>query len=107
MRNCFRYSMIAGFAVAGVLLLAVMPATSQAPAYRAPRTADGKPSLNGLWQALNTANWDLEGHAAAKGPVPSVGAAFSVPPGLGVVEGDAIPYLPTAAAQKKANQANW
>jgi hypothetical protein len=84
-----------------------MPGHAQVPAYRAPRTADGKPNLNGIWQALNTADWDLQGHAAAKGPVPSLGAVFAVPPGLGVVEGDEIPYLPAAAAKRKANQASW
>ena len=83
-------------AAAGIVLLAALMAAAQAPAYRAPRTADGKPNLNGIWQALSTADWDLQGHAAAKGPVPSLGAVFSVPPGLGVVEGDEIPYLPAA-----------
>ena len=43
-------------AVASVLWLAVRPTADQAPAYRAPRSADGKPNLNGIWQALNTAN---------------------------------------------------
>ena len=90
-----------------LLLLSVMLGAAQAPAYRAPRAPDGKANLNGIWQALNSANWDLQGHAAARGPVPSLGAAFSVPPGLGVVDGDAIPYLPAMAAKKKENQANW
>lgn len=99
--------MIAGVAVVGVLSMAAMPAAGQAPAYRAPRTADGKPNLSGIWQALNSADWDLLGHAASKGPAPLLGAVFSVPPGLGVVEGDEIPYLPAAAAKKKENQANW
>jgi hypothetical protein len=92
---------------AGIVFLAATLGAAQAPAYRAPRTADGKPNLNGIWQALNTADWDLQGHAAAKGPVPSLGAVFSLPPGLGVVEGDEIPYLPASAAKKKENQANW
>src|SRR5216683_4734880 len=90
-----------------LLLLAAIPASAQAPAYRAPRTADGKPNLNGIWQALNTADWDIQGHAAAQGPVFSLGAVFSVPPGLGVVEGEEIPYLPAALAKKKQNQADW
>lgn len=107
MRNWLSDSVIAGVTVAVVLTLAAMSGHAQAPAYRAPRTADGKPNLNGIWQALNTANWDLQGHAAGKGPVPSLGAAFAVPPGLGVVEGDEIPYLPAAVAKKKSNQASW
>ena len=97
MRNWLSDSVIAGVTVAVVLMLAAMSGHAQAPAYRAPRTADGKPNLNGIWQALNTANWDLQAHAAGKGPVPSLGAVFAVPPGLGVVEGDEIPYLPAAA----------
>jgi hypothetical protein len=86
------------------LVLSSAPAKAQAPA---PKTADGKPDLNGIWQALNTADWDLEAHAAAEGPVAMLGAVFAKPPGLGVVEGDTIPYLPAAAAKKKENQANW
>ena len=107
MRNCFRNPIIAGVPLAIVLSLGVAPAAGQAPSYRAPRTADGKPNLNGIWQALNSADWDLQGHAAAKGPVPMLGAVFATPPDLGVVEGDEIPYLPAAAAKKKENQANW
>jgi len=107
MRSWLSDSRIAGVTVAVVLLLAAMLGAAQAPAYRAPRTADGRPSLNGIWQALNTANWDLQGHAAAKGPAPLLGAVFTVPPGLGVVDGDEIPYLPAAAARKRENQANW
>ena len=107
MRKWLSGSAIPGVTAAVGLVLAATLTTAQTPAYRAPRTADGRPNLNGIWQALNTANWDLQGHAAAKGPVPSLGAVFVVPPGLGVVEGDEIPYLPPAAAKKKENQANW
>ena len=78
----------------------------QAQAYRAPRTADGKPNLNGIWQALNEAYWDIEGHAAAPGRVLALGAADAVAPGLGVVEGGPLPYLPEAAAKKKQNFEN-
>jgi hypothetical protein len=68
---------------------------------------DGKPNLNGIWAASNTANWNLETHEAKQGPVVALGAAFSVPGGLGVVEGDSIPYKPEALAQRDANAANW
>jgi len=93
--------------LAGVLSMAAMPAWSQTPAYRAPRTADGKPNLNGIWEALNSADWNLQGHAAEQGPVDRLGAVFAIPPGLSVVEGDEIPYLATAAAKQKENRANW
>ncbi|HKC55371.1 MAG TPA: hypothetical protein VKC35_04585, partial [Vicinamibacterales bacterium] len=92
MRIRLRDSVIPGLTTAVFLLLAAM-LSAQAPSYRAPRAADGKPNLNGIWQAVNTADWDLQGHAAAKGPIASLGAAFAVPPGLSVVEGDEIPYL--------------
>lgn len=97
---------IARDAAVALLLLAATSVAGQTPTYRAPRTADGKPDLNGIWQALNSANWDLEGHAAAKGPAPMLGALFAKPPGLSVIEGDTIPYLPAAAARKRENQAN-
>ena len=34
----------------------VLRPTGADAAYQVPRTADGKPNLNGIWQALNTAN---------------------------------------------------
>jgi hypothetical protein len=93
--------------VLGTVLL-VMPAagSGQGQGYRAPRTADGRPDLNGFWQALNTAHWDLEDHAAAPGPVLELGAAYAVPPGRGVVQGGPIPYRPDALAKKKGYAAN-
>ena len=86
----------------------------------APRV-DGHPDLNGVWQVLNTANFDLQPHMARaamalrpgpNGPVPdkpvlALGAVGSVPAGLGVVDGGAIPYKPEALAQKQDNQAHW
>src|SRR6266702_905714 len=93
-------------ALAAICLLSSMPALAQTPAARTARTADGKPNLNGIWQAINTANWDIQGHAAQPGLVVALGAAGAVPGGLGVVEGNEIPYLPEAAAKKKQNFEN-
>src|SRR6195256_1793444 len=89
------------------LWLGEMPTVAQAQAFKVPHTADGKSDLNGIWEALNTANWDIQDHAARAGPVVALGAAFSVPAGRGVVEGNEIPYLPGAAAKKKENFEKW
>ncbi len=62
-----------------------------------PRTADGKPDFSGIWQALNTAAWDVQDHSAA------FGSFVGMPPGRGVVEGNEIPYKPEAIEQKKKN----
>ena len=77
-----------------------------AQTFKPPRTADRKPNLNGIWQAMNSANWDLEDHAAQPGQVVALGAIGAVPPGIGVVEGGTIPYLPAAAKKKQENYAN-
>ncbi|HEX5431101.1 MAG TPA: hypothetical protein VFW83_03990 [Bryobacteraceae bacterium] len=103
MRN--RFSAFVTLAAAAVLTVATMPVAGQAQQYKAPRTADGKPNLNGIWQAMNTANWDIEAHAASQGPTRMLGAEFAEPPGIGVVEGGTIPYLPAALAKKKENHA--
>src|SRR5580765_5633549 len=97
----------AAIVAAGVLISVSVPVSTQSRASALPRTADGKPDLSGIWQAINTANWDIQTHEAKQGPVVALGAAFSVPPGLGVVEGNEIPYLPAAAAKKKENGENW
>jgi len=55
---------VAVAAVGAVLAVAFMPVAGQAPVYRAPRTASGKPDLNGVWQALNEANYDIQAHTA-------------------------------------------
>jgi len=66
----------------------------------------GKPNLNGIWQVMNTANWDLEPHDAQQALVSPelVGAIGAIPGGVGVVEGGTIPYLPAALQQREANR---
>ena len=88
-----------------LLLFTATWAVAQTPA-RVPRMPDGKPNLNGIWQAMNTANWDLLTHGPADAPLVATGAQGITPPGIGVVEGDAIPYLPAAAKKREENFAN-
>ncbi len=110
-----------GILVSAVTLcvLSVCPAWAQG--FDPPRLANGRPDFNGIWQALNEANYDLEPHIARsameqregpQGPVPSVGvlrlgAVGAVPGSLGVVDGGQIPYTPEARALKDENRANW
>jgi hypothetical protein len=92
-------------AVIATLWSATRSVVGQSPTtYKAPRTADGQPNLNGFWQALNTANWDIEDHGAQRAPFHNlVGAYLAQPAGLGVVDGGTIPYKPEALAKRKEN----
>jgi hypothetical protein len=77
----------------------------QEQAYKAPRmVGTDKPDLNGIWQTLTTANWDLLDHSASAGPAPrAMGIWGAQPPGRGIVEGGEIPYTPEALAKKQEN----
>jgi hypothetical protein len=66
------------------------------PTYNGPRTPDRKPDLNGIWQVLGTAHYNVEAHSASEG----------VPAGFSVVEGGTIPYKPEALAQRNKNFQN-
>jgi hypothetical protein len=73
-----------------------------------PAQINGHPNLNGVWQAMNTAYWNLEGGSMTAIPeYYKLGALFAVPPGQSVVEGGTIPYLPEALAQRETNRAGW
>jgi hypothetical protein len=124
---------IAGLAMSGVAFgsqALAAPAKGKAAghagqttvAYRAPRGPDRvHPDLNGVWQVMNTAGWNIEPHAASAalqmrpgpyGPVPAkdvlaLGAVGAVPAGLGVVEGGEIPYTAEAKKTRDANKADW
>jgi hypothetical protein len=115
-----RLPMVRFLRITAVLLLLPCAAGAAGPA-EIPRTADGKPDLNGVWQVLNTANYDIRAHLAKPalalregpfGPVPAsavvaLGAVGAVPAGHGVVEGGEIPYQEWAAEQQADNAANW
>ena len=84
---------------------ASVPADAQGGAI--PRTSwDKKPDLNGIWQVMNTANWDLEDHPGGPSPVFVTGVWGARLPGLSVVDGGKIPYKPEALAKREQNRKN-
>src|SRR5262245_8779416 len=98
---------LAGAATTVVMTVAMSPwaarTQGQAKPDAVPRMQDGKPNLNGVWQVINTANWNLEDHPAEEGYSKQLGAIGAIPPGLGVVEGGDIPYKPEALKKRAAN----
>jgi hypothetical protein len=92
---------LAGTQIAGQQAPAARPPF---PPYKAARMADGHADLNGVWQALVTANWDIQDHEAQPGPHPEIMGAYGAePPGQSVADGGEIPYQPWALAKKKEN----
>lgn len=63
---------------------------------RIPRLVGGKPDFSGIWETTSAADYDLQPHAARK----------DAPPSAGIVDGDAIPYLPQALEKKQQNFAS-
>ena len=86
-------SMRAVFTGLGVVFMGWACVTAQAAETQIPRLANGRPDFTGIWQSTTAADYDLEPHSARK----------DAPPGPGIVEGDEIPYLPQALAQKQKN----
>ena len=88
----------AAMLVAAAVLLMLMTSAGRAQGqadqgYTPPPTSYGHPDLQGVWQVLNTAVWDIQDHPARLG----------VPAGQSVVRGDGIPYRPSAAVQREEN----
>ena len=109
MRSLFGSALIAITAAFIVVVFStgMTPTAAQDTDYRAPRTADGRPDLNGIWQVLGSAHWDIEPHAARMGPIVEMAALGSIPGGLGVVQGGEIPYTAAARAKQQENLEHW
>ncbi len=129
-REAFRKYYVRAF-ISGVVCAAFILATGQSfgNEYSAPRLAGSdQPDINGIWQALNTANYDIERHMARPamalregphGPVPAaavvkLGAVGAVPGGMGILvdangspSTSGIPYTPEALEKKRENAAQW
>ena len=124
MRNLVGSLLVGGIVTAtvivGLMRLGTGALTQSTPFRAARLEGTPYPDLNGIWQAINTANWDLEPHVARPGlstvsgpggdvpaaPVLALGAIGGVPGGLGVVENGRIPYQPWAAIQRQDNRVN-
>lgn len=104
MHNSRHQSILICCAIVTGLAVWTQPADSQSTTYKASQTRDGQPDLNGIWQALNTANWDIEAHSPRSGP-PQFGALFAAPGGPGVVADGPIPYQAAALAKREALRA--
>lgn len=105
MKNYLKLAAAAAIVVAGAG--PVMAQKASRPAAKSARIG-GKPNLNGIWQVMNSANWDLEPHSAqpARAAAREVGALGAVPAGLGVVEGGLIPYNPDGLRKRDENRRN-
>jgi len=91
----------------GLVAVAAIFSISQVAAQSGeiPRTPSGKPDLSGIWQAMTSAHYDIEPHAAAEGPHPGLmGALSAKPAGLGIVEGGSIPYNEQARRVRDENR---
>jgi len=73
-----------------------------------PAQIAGRPNMNGVWQAVSSAHWNLEDHSAAATPFWQLGAMFAIPAGQSViVGGGSIPYLPAGLKKREENMKGW
>ena len=90
------------------MAVALLLASSVTASFAATPRVAGKPNLNGIWQAMNSANWDLEAHSAQKlEPAWPLGALFAIPAGKSVIVGGTIPYRPEALKLRDQYRAQW
>jgi hypothetical protein len=101
------YKKIALAAVTAAALAA--PGMAQQSGVARPERIAGQPNINGVWQAMNSANWNLEAHSAeALKEFWALGSLAAIPAGQSVIDGDGkIPYKPEALAQRDENRAGW
>ena len=95
-------------AAAVAIAFGAAPGLAQQSAARPARIAN-QPNINGVWQAMNTANWNLEAHSAEAIKIAwQLGSLGAIPAGQSVIDGDGkIPYLPEAVAKRDENRAGW
>ena len=91
----FRYMFVITWMV-GALALPACGLDGSLDDVALPRTADGHPDFQGIWQVRNTAHWNLQDHAGS----------YKTPAGLGVVVlGTLVPdRLPDAVALEEVDE---
>jgi hypothetical protein len=74
-----------------------------------PARIAGRPNMNGIWQAINTANYNLEDHSASATAFWQLGAISAIPAGQSVIvdNNGTIPYTPAGLKKRAENQAGW
>jgi hypothetical protein len=98
---------IGAVTVAVAVALAAGSVTAQVQLDR-PARVGGRPNVNGIWQTLNTAYWNLEGHSTESvDEFWKLGAIAAIPAGRSVVRDGAIPYKPEALARRNEHRAGW
>ena len=101
--------LLTALALSGCSQPETMQAAQPEASVNTDNTIGGHPNLNGIWQTLNTAYWDIEAHSAvALDDFWQMGAIAAIPAGSSVIRGSStIPYLPEALAKRDENRANW
>jgi len=102
-----RATLVAAIA-AGAAAIAGLAMLEASAADQNPAKIGGKPNMNGIWQAVGSAYWNLEDHSASGlSNFWQLGAIAAIPAGQSVVQGGTIPYKPEALAQREENRAGW
>lgn len=111
MKKTFSSLALVAFTAATVSAFWLNMQTSEAqnptPRAEIPRTPDGRPDLNGIWQTNSEAYWSLEATSAAHGPLVEAGAHLAFRPSIGYVRGGVIPYREGMREIQRENRANW
>jgi hypothetical protein len=95
-------------ALALAIAAGILPGTLQAKDKKDPDRIAGHPNVNGIWQVMNSADWNLEAHSAEQlKDFWRLGAFGAMPAGQSVVGGGTIPYKPEALKKREENRAGW